>query len=229
MHSLSIVSPLPAKNGTTKPHRTALNPQSRLVRELLPALLGAQSTISKAFQFRRFNEARPRHISCFFRVKVLGVLLSIFTRSITSFDCLFLAGVRPMLRAPIPPLTFVVIDATWNIEPDNDVVGAMRLSAILSRKERRQCLCSKHGLSGWRWRRHGVGWQQRGEGKKRHSKHEASKHANSFQAPTVRLGPYTTVSRCRQGHSLGTRPGSRAGFRDRGLGATMELDNFGTG
>lgn len=67
-----------------------------------------------------------------------AALLTIFACAITSFNSFLLAGVSTVLRAPTPPLTLVVVNSAWDIEPDNNVFGAVRLRRLFGSKERWQ-------------------------------------------------------------------------------------------
>jgi hypothetical protein len=112
-------------------------------------------------------------------------LLSILSGSIAGFDRLLLAGVRAVLRAPVPALTFVVVDAARDVKPHYNVLWAMRLCGALHIEEWWQRLGDDCRLGRRRRRRGAVTWQQAGEGKERHGQCEAFQHRTNLRGPKL--------------------------------------------
>src|SRR5580704_750443 len=67
-----------------------------------------------------------------------GFLLPIFTSAITSPNRLLFAGVSTVLRAPIPALTLVMVNAARDIKPHYNVLWTVRLCRAFRVEERRQ-------------------------------------------------------------------------------------------
>lgn len=99
------------------------------VEEVLPRLQSAKATLSTMSE-----RARP--------------LLPVFACTVPGFNRFLFASVAAVLRAPVPSLALVVINAARNIQPDNYVLRTMRLRfARRVEQWRKRCL-SDYARSG---------------------------------------------------------------------------------